>query len=53
MLIEIYNFDYENILKYLKSFNYELICNFSSYNKKDNPCWDGSHNDYLFKYNII
>lgn len=53
MLIEIYNQDYENILKYLDDFNYEMICNFSGYNKKDNKGWDGSHNDYLFKYKLI
>lgn len=48
MLIEIYNFDYENILNYLKDNNYELHSNFSNYNKIDNPNWDGTHNDYLF-----
>ena len=52
MLIEIYNFDYENILKFLNEFDYELVCNFSGYNKKDNPGWDGTHNDYLFKYKL-
>lgn len=49
ILIEIYNFDFKKIVNYLKDNNYELICNFSNYNKENNPHWDGSHNDYLFK----
>jgi len=49
MLIEIYKKDFEQIYKYLQKHNYELICNFSNYNVKDNPIWDGTHNDYLFK----
>jgi hypothetical protein len=31
--------------------NYILVENISNYNKVDNPNWDGSHNDYLFKIN--
>ena len=46
------NFINKNILKYLNDLNYELVCNFSGYNKKDNPIWDGTHNDYLFKYKL-
>jgi len=48
MLIEIYSYDYEKICNLLVSKNYSLIENFSNYNKKDNPGWDGTHNDYLF-----
>jgi len=48
MLIEIYNFDFENILKFLNDNQYDLHSNFSNYNKIDNPAWDGTHNDYLF-----
>jgi len=48
LLIEIYNFDYENILNYLNNNQYKLHSNFSNYNKTDNPGWDGTHNDYLF-----
>jgi FkbM family methyltransferase len=51
MLIEIYNWDYDNIIEYLRSHKYECITNFSNYNKVTNPCWDGAHNDYLFKDN--
>jgi uncharacterized membrane protein len=49
MLIEIYKHDYNNIIIYLESNNYRLLCNFTNYNKKDNPHWDETHNDYLFK----
>lgn len=49
LLIEVYNFDFEKIVNYLKDNKYELICNFSNYNKINNPKWDGTHNDFLFK----
>ena len=39
MLIEIYDTDYDTILTYLTSKNY---------NKLDNPSWDGTHNDLWF-----
>ena len=48
MLIEVYKVDYNNIVEFLKENNYNLICNFTNYSKKTNPCWDGTHNDYLF-----
>ena len=48
LLIEIYNFDYDNILNYLNEHHYKLHSIFSNYNKADNPGWDGTHNDYLF-----
>ena len=53
MLIEIYNYDYDNIFNYLKSKNYQLHSNLTNYNNIDNPGWDGSHNDYLFMDNDI
>lgn len=49
LLIEVYNYDYVKIYNFLKDKNYNLICNFSDYNIKNNPNWDGSHNDYLFR----
>lgn len=52
MLIEIYNFDYDNIYKFLIENNYSLHSNFSNYNPIDNPGWDGSHNDFLFIDNL-
>lgn len=51
MLIEVYKVDYNNIVEFLKENNYNLICNFTNYSKKTNPCWDGTHNDYLFMDN--
>lgn len=48
LLIEVYNFDYNNIVNFLLQNNYKLACNFSGYNKTDNKGWDGTHNDYLF-----
>lgn len=49
LLIEVYNVDFETIKTYLEGNNYELICNFSNYNKQNTPHWDGTHNDFLFK----
>ena len=40
----------EKVFEYLNGFKYQLICNLSNYNKKDNPKWNGEHNDYLFEY---
>lgn len=48
ILIEIYNWDYQNIYNFLEINNYALYSCFSNYNYQDNPIWDGSHNDYLF-----
>ena len=48
LLIEIYNVSFDDIHNHLTENNYKLICNFSNYNKEDNPGWDGTHNDYLF-----
>jgi FkbM family methyltransferase len=49
MLIEIYSWDYEKIVDFLKSHDYECLSNFSNYNHTQHPGWDGTHNDYLFK----
>jgi FkbM family methyltransferase len=51
LLIEIYNYDYDNVLNFLLEQNYTLHSNFSNYNKNDNPGWDGTHNDFLFTRN--
>lgn len=50
MLIEIYNKDFDNICNHLQNYNYILDCNFTNYNVIDNPNWDKTHNDFLFKY---
>lgn len=49
LLVEIYETDKEIIINYLTKFNYILLENITNYNKLDNPGWDGTHNDYLFK----
>lgn len=53
LLIEIYNIDYENIIKFLINNNYKLLECFSNYNKDNNRHWDGTHNDYLFIHNSL
>ena len=47
-LIEIYQKDFDLIFAFLEDKGYILASNFSNYNYKDNPHWDGKHNDYLF-----
>lgn len=47
-LIEIYSRDYEAIDTYMDSKGYVMIESISNYNKRDNPNWDGTHNDYLY-----
>lgn len=49
ILVEIYKDKYNQIVKLLNENGYELIENFSNYNHRDNPHWDGLHNDYLFR----
>lgn len=49
LLVEIYEANKEEIINYLIGFNYILLENITNYNKLDNPGWDGTHNDYLFK----
>lgn len=49
LLVEIYEFNRDIIINYLTNFNYLLLENITNYNKLDNPGWDGTHNDYLFK----
>jgi hypothetical protein len=33
----------------MEDMNYILLENITNYNLLDNPGWDGSHNDYLFR----
>lgn len=49
ILIEVYIKDQEIIEKHMLENNYELVMNLTNYNKNDNPGWDGTHNDFLFK----
>lgn len=49
LLIEIYEKHKKELFQFLTTKGYDLVCNLSGYNHKDNPHWDGTHNDYLFK----
>jgi FkbM family methyltransferase len=49
ILIEIMNHNYNQIMELLEKNNYILIENLTNFNNVDNPNWDGTHNDYLFK----
>ena len=49
LLVEIYENNKEATINYLINYNYILLENITNYNKLDNPGWDGTHNDYLFK----
>ena len=51
MIIEVYKDCFNELEAYLLENNYVMICNMSNYNHTDNPHWDGTHNDYLFKDN--
>jgi FkbM family methyltransferase len=51
IVIEIYTKDLEKIMDFMGEKNYKLIENLTNFNHKDNPHWDGTHNDYLFKIN--
>lgn len=48
MLIEVYLAQFDELVEYLALNRYMLLSNFTKYNPKDNPRWDGTHNDYLF-----
>ena len=48
LLIEIYNFDYEQICNFLLEQGYDMVELFSLYDETMSD-WDGTHNDYLFK----
>ena len=49
MLIEVYATDFDDICTHLEAHDYTLVENVTNYNKNDNPNWDGTHNDYLFR----
>jgi len=49
LLVEIYEINKEEMINYLIAYDYILLENITNYNKFDNPGWDGTHNDYLFK----
>jgi len=49
LLIEIYKDINDIIFDYMKNNDYIFLENITNYNISDNPGWDGTHNDYLFK----
>jgi FkbM family methyltransferase len=49
ILIEINGDDKTIIDPYLKQFGYKAIRNLSDFGPHNNPLWDGTHNDYLYK----
>jgi FkbM family methyltransferase len=48
ILAEVYTPSFYEVVNYLLSQDYCLLCNLTNFNQRDNPHWDGSHNDYLF-----
>lgn len=48
LLIEL-NSHHDEINALLLENGYEMVGNFSNYNLIDNPRWDGTHNDFLYK----
>lgn len=49
IMIEIYENQKTELFQFMEDMNYMLLENITNYNLLDNPGWDGSHNDYLFK----
>lgn len=49
ILIEIYTWLFDDINGFLVNNGYELVENMTDFNKENNPYWDGSHNDYLYR----
>lgn len=52
LLIEIYIKDLNEISMFLSEKGYQLIGCITNYNPVDNPGWDGTHNDFLFKHRV-
>lgn len=50
ILAEIYTSSFNDVNSFLLQNGYELLANVTGYNHIDDPAWDGTHNDYLFKY---
>jgi len=48
-MIEIYENQKNELFQFMEDMNYILLENITNYNLLDNPGWDGSHNDYLFR----
>ena len=48
ILAEVYTPSFYEVVSFLLSNGYGLVSNITNFNKKANPHWDGSHNDFLF-----
>lgn len=48
MLIEVYKDNFDNVIRFLDSYDYAVYENFTNYSPATNPLWDGTHNDFLF-----
>ena len=53
MLVELWNSNRDDVITFLKMYNYEFVSNYTNYNHLDNPTWSGLHNDFLFKDRLI
>jgi FkbM family methyltransferase len=49
ILVEIYTASFYDVVNLLLSNDFLLIANITGFNKTDNPAWDGTHNDFLFR----
>lgn len=49
ILVEIYTGTFYEVVNHLVSNGYALLSNITDFNKSNNPHWDGTHNDYLFR----
>ena len=48
ILAEVYTPSFYEVVTFLLSQRYAMICNVTDFNLRNNPHWDGTHNDYLF-----
>ena len=53
ILAEIYTSSFNHVNTLLEQNGYKLLENITGYNYVDNPGWDGTHNDYLFKLSSL
>jgi FkbM family methyltransferase len=53
ILVEFNPYKLEELMDFMKNKGFVFLENVSNYARETNPQWDGLHNDYLFKYNMI
>ena len=49
ILVEIYTASFYDVVNLMLANNFLLVSNITNFNKTDNPHWDGTHNDFLFR----